>query len=82
MPLIVLALSLSNCAYSLGSRAPKNVKVYVFYPDSSWCKQDWCQGKSGFVRSQAQEVIPVSKAKGMIAMTPDDFSRVLEACPK
>lgn len=79
---IVIVALLSSCAYSLGSRAPKDVKIYVFYPDSSWCKAEWCQGKSGFVRAQAREVVPVSKARGWVAMSPDDFSRVLEGCPK
>lgn len=81
-PLIALAVVLSSCAYSRGSKAPKDVKVYEFHPDSSWCRSQWCEGKSGFVRAQAKEVIPATRARGMVAMTPEDFARVLEACPK
>jgi hypothetical protein len=82
MLLIAIVVLLSNCAYSNGAKAPKDIKIYAFYPDDSWCQSSWCDGRSGFVRAQAKEVVPVSKAKGWIGMSPDDFSRLLEACPK
>lgn len=79
---IALAVALSSCAFSKGAKPPKDIKAYEFHPDNSWCKSEWCQGKTGFVRAQAREVIAPERARGMVGMTPEDFTRLLEACPK
>lgn len=79
---ISLVVVLSNCAFSMGPKAPKDIKIYEFNSDAKWCRSEWCAGKSGFVRAQAKQVIAPKDANGFIGMTPEDFSRVLEACPK
>lgn len=68
----------------MGPKPPKDIKVYDYESTDKWCNQSWCRGKFGFIRSQDKEVIAPdsSKADDMIGMTSDDFSRLLEACPK
>jgi hypothetical protein len=79
---IVLVVALSSCAFSMGPKAPKDVKIYEFHPGTKWCRSEWCQGKTGFVRAQAKVVIPATNAEGFIAMTPEDFGRIIESCPR
>jgi len=82
MRLVALALLISSCCHSLGSRPPRDIRVYAVYADDSYCDASWCQGKIGLVRKQAKEVIPFRDANGYIAVSPEDFKRVLDKCPK
>lgn len=77
-----LVVVLSNCAFSKGAKPPADIKVYSSQPNDSYCGAGWCKGKTGAVRTQSQEVIPYSKTQDYIMMSPDHFSRLLEACPK
>jgi len=81
---IVLAVSLSNCAFSRGANPPRDIKIYDFENNAEWCNAEWCAGKYGFIRSQSREVVNIwsRKANTMIGMTEDDFQRLLEACPR
>lgn len=82
---IALAVALSNCAYSGGGKAPRDIKVYDFENNDDWCGDaEWCQGKYGFIRAQNREIINIwsRKANTMIGITEDDFQRLLEACPR
>ena len=79
---IALVVSLSSCALAGGSKGPKDIKVYSHQPDDSYCKESWCRGKIGFVRVQSKEVKTYRQAQNFIGMSTDDFSRLLEACPK
>jgi hypothetical protein len=42
---------------------------------------EWCRGKSGLVRKQAKEVKSFEDAADYIALSPEDFQRVISTCP-
>ena len=81
---VVGSTVLLSCAHAGGGRPPRDVKVYVIYGDTSYCNpvEPWCQGKVGLVRRQAQQVIPFEEANEYFALTPDDFNKVIQGCPK
>lgn len=74
--------AITSFAFSWGSRPPRDIKVYSVQPDDSYCqpREPWCDGKHGLVRKQDKEVIDFQK--GWIAMSPEDFTRVIETCPR
>ena len=78
----MLAVAISSCASAGGGKAPKDIKIYSHQSDDSYCQKDWCKGKVGFVRVQAEEVISYREAKNFVGMTHNDYSRIVEACPK
>lgn len=80
--LLTASLLLSSCCHSMGSRPPRDIEVYSIKPNSSYCDGAWCQGKVGLVRKQAHEVLPFSQAEDYLAVSPEDFKRVLDRCPK
>ncbi len=85
MLLTALVVVTSSCAHAGGSKAPpRDIKLYDYQSTDSWCSDEWCDGLTGFIRSQDEEVIgPFDpKADEMIGLTADDFTRLLEACPQ
>lgn len=78
-----LIVAVSSCAYARGSRPPRDIKVYSIQPDDSFCNpmDSWCMGKSGLVRKQAKEVKPFEESEGYLALSPEDFQRIISTCP-
>lgn len=79
---IALVVATSSCAYSLGPKPPKDIKIYSHQPTDAYCKEAWCKGKVGFVRTQSKEHKSYSQAADWVAMSPQDITRLLEACPR
>ena len=79
----LISALISSCAYGKGSRPPRDIKVYSIQPDNSFCNpvDEWCRGKSGLVRKQAKEVKSFEDAADYIALSPEDFQRVISTCP-
>lgn len=79
---LMASLLVSSCAHSNASRPPRDIKVYKIYSDNRFCDAAWCQGKTGLVRKQDKEVKPFSESNDYIAVSPEDFKRILDRCPK
>ncbi len=79
---LLVAFGLSACAFGRGARPPANVKIYVVEPDDSYCRAEWCRGKVGLVRTQAQEVKSFEKSKGFYALSPEDLQVLISQCPQ
>lgn len=81
---ISVVVSLSACAYGRGARPPAEVKLYVIFPDDSYCLpvEPWCQGQNGLVRKQDKEVKPFGLSKGMYALSSEDLQIIISRCPQ
>lgn len=79
----IASLAFVSCAYSRGAKPPeREIKVYSIQPDSTYCREAWCQGRVGGVRVQAKEVRSFSQMKNYLAVSPEDFQHIIQTCPR
>jgi hypothetical protein len=82
--LSVFLIVSSSVACALGGRPPREVKIYILYPDNSFCDpvEPWCQDKVGLVRKQSKEVKSFEDSKEYICMSNSDFVKIVQSCPR
>lgn len=84
MKAIIFLLALANCAsYAHGARPPRDIKVYSIQSTNDYCNpvEQWCQNKVGLVRKQDKEVLPFNQSDDYLALSPQDFQKIISSCP-
>jgi hypothetical protein len=82
---VCLIVALTSCSsFAKGSRPPRDIKVYSIQPTQDFCDpvEPWCQGKVGLVRKQSKEVKSFESSADYLALSPEDFQRIIQTCPQ
>lgn len=65
-----------------------SVSLYTIQPNDDLCpvdetgmKASWCAGKSGLFRPKDKQFLSLGESKGYIAMSFEDFLKLLGSCP-
>jgi hypothetical protein len=79
---------LCSCAWGFGGRKPQGVSLYSVQPDgAAACPvkngefEEWCGGEEGLYRPSAKDHLTFTEGKNYIAVSPEDFNKIIKSCP-